>query len=176
MSSAGIGRHARRAERQAKRQDSVRRRNNNFLIFVITAGLTFGGIALAISALPTFIILYGGMLPTLVAFLVDNQPGRYLFRTVGVSNAAGVIPFVQSSLLYGLNAGMIVSPAGQFETWLTIYGAALGGWLLSIAVPMVWQVVFELVLDVRKRRYQVARDALAEEWDLEAPESERDPN
>jgi len=50
-------------------------------------------------------------------------------------------------------AGMIVSLAGQHtEMWLRIYGAAFGGWLLSIAVPMVWQVTFELVLGVRKRR------------------------
>ena len=103
MSSVGIARHARRierqAKRQAKRQASARRRNYNLYVFVIAAGLMLGGIALAITALPTFIILYGGMLPTLVAFLVDNQPGRYLFRTVGVSNAAGVIPFVQSSCI-----------------------------------------------------------------------------
>ncbi|MDA0231132.1 MAG: hypothetical protein O3B21_13220 [Proteobacteria bacterium] len=175
MNSAGMARRARRVQRQAKPQPSTRRRNYIFFVFVIASGLTVGGIALAITALPTFIILYGGMLPTLVAFLVDNQPGRYLFRTVGVSNAAGVIPFVQSSLHYSLNAGMIVSPAGRIETWLTIYGAALGGWLLSIAVPMVWQVAFELVLDVRKRRYQAAHDALAQEWDLDAPGSERDP-
>jgi len=44
---------------------------------------------------------------------------------------------------------------GRFEMWLTIYGAAFSGWLLSIAVPMVWQVAFELALDARTRRYQV---------------------
>ena len=64
-----------------------------------------GGIALAVTALPIFIILYGGMLPTIVAFLVDNQPGRYLFRTVGVTNLAGVVPFLRDSLHYGLNPG-----------------------------------------------------------------------
>jgi len=129
------------------------------LIFAVTAGLTLGGIALAITALPIFIILYGVMLPTIVAFLVDNQPGRYLFCTVGVTNLAGVVPFLRDSLHYGLNAGMIVSPVGSIETWLTIYGAAVGGWLMAIGVPMLWQLAFELVLNVRMRRYQAAREA-----------------
>ena len=133
-----------------------------------------GGIALAITALSIFIILYGGMLPTIVAFLVDNQPGRHLFRTVGVTNLAGVVPFLRDSLHYGLNARMIVSPVGSIEKWLTIYGAALGGWLMAIGVPMLWQLAFELVLNVRMRRYQAAREALAEEWDLDAPRPERD--
>ena len=57
---------------------------------------------------------------------------------------------------------------------VTIYGAALGGWLMAIGVPMLWQLAFELVLNVRMRRYQAAREALAEEWDLDAPRPERD--
>jgi hypothetical protein len=114
-------------------------------------------------ALPVFIILYSGMLPALVAFLVDNQPGRYLFRTVSVTNFAGILPYQKDSHYYGMNGTMIVSPAGSFGTWLTIYGAALGGWLMAICVPMLWQLGFELVLNVRMRRYQAAREALAEE-------------
>ena len=166
MSSVGTRRRARQA---AAPRDSHR-----LLIFIVAAGLTLGGIALAITALPIFIIFYGGMLLTLVAFLVDNQPGRYLFRTVGVTNLAGVFPFLRDSLHYGLNGGMVVSPAGSVETWLTIYGAALGGWLMAIGVPMLWQLAFELVLNVRVRRYQAAREALAEEWDLDAPRPEQD--
>ncbi len=78
------------------------------------------------------------MLPTVVAFLVDARPGRYLFRTVGASNAAGVIPFLSGSLNYGSNAGVIVSPVGSFDTWLTIYGAAGAGWFMVLGVPMLW--------------------------------------
>jgi hypothetical protein len=127
------------------------------------------GRPLAITALPTFIVVYGGMLPTVVVFLVDARPGRYLFRTVGVSNAAGVIPFLSGSLNYGSNAGVIVSPVGSFDTWLTIYGAAGAGWFMVLGVPMLWQIFFEMVLIMKMRRYQTAREALIKEWDLEQP-------
>jgi hypothetical protein len=136
--------------------------------------LTLGGIGMAITALPVFVVLYGGMLPTLVAFLVDNRQGRYLFRTVGVTNAAGVIPFLGDSLHYTTNSGVIVSPAGDIQTWLTMYAIAAGGWLMHIGVPMLAQIVFEAILSVRMRRYQMAREALAREWDLDASEFDRD--
>ena len=45
---------------------------------------------------------------------------------------------------------------------------------MAIGVPMLWQLAFELVLNVRMRRYQEAREELAEEWDLDAPRPERD--
>ena len=159
MSSVGMGPRAREAQRQAQ----ARLRNHHLLIVAAVAVLTLGGIALAITALPTFIIVYGGMLPSVVAFLVDNRPGRYLFRTVGV------IPFLSGSLFYSSNAGVIVSPVGRFDTWLTIYGAAGAGWFMAITVPMLWQMFFEMVLEMKMRRYQAAREALAKEWDLDEP-------
>ena len=60
-----------------------------------------------------------------------------------------------------LAASMIVSLTERLKMWFTIYGAAFGGWLLSIAVRTVWQVAFELVLGMRTRRYQAAYDALS---------------
>jgi len=53
---------------------------------------------------------------------------------------------------------------------LGIYGAAIGGWFLVIVVPLLWQMGFEAVLQYRMRRYEEARGALAEEWDLEQPD------
>ena len=32
---------------------------------------------------------------------------------------------------------------------------------MAIGVPMLWQLAFELVLNVRMRRYQAARETLA---------------
>ncbi len=166
MSSVGMGPRAREAQRQAQ----ARLRKHHLLIVAAVAVLTLGGIALAITALPTFIVVYGGMLPSVVAFLVDNRPGRYLFRTVGVTNAAGILPYVADSIIYSTGSGMAVSPVASIETWLAIYSLAAGGWLMHMGFPMLTQIVFETILTVRMRRYQTAHDALAKEWDLESPE------
>jgi hypothetical protein len=157
--------------RDAQREARARVRIFRLSVLAIAAGLTIGGIALALTALPAFIIIYGGMLPTMVAFLVDDRPGRYLFRTIGVTNAAGVIPFLLASFQFTSNAGIVISPVGRFDTWLTIYGAAIGGWLLVIGVPIVWQMGFEVVLEFRMRRYEEAREELAKEWDLQEPQA-----
>ncbi len=167
MSIAGMGPRAQALSSEQRK----RVRNFRLRVLAVAAGLTIGGIAMAILALPAFIVIYGGMLPTMVAFLVDDQPGRYLFRTVGVTNAAGVIPYLPGSFQYLSNAGVVVSPAGSIDTWLSIYGAAIGGWFLVIVVPLLWQLGFEMVLQYRMRRYEEARGALAQEWDLEEPDS-----
>jgi len=156
--------------RSAVQPASARVRKQRLIILAVASALTVGGIGLAIIALPTFILLYGGMLPALVAFLVDNRPGRYLFRTVGVTNAAGILPYVADSIIYSTGSGMAVSPVASIEAWLTIYGLAAGGWLMHMGFPMLTQIVFEMILTVRMRRYQTAHDALAKEWDLEPPE------
>ncbi len=79
-----------------------------------------------------------------------------------MSNAAGVIPHLLGSFQYLSSAGVVISPAGSIDIWLSIYGAALGGWFLVIVVPMLWQLGFEVVLQFRMRRYEEARSALAE--------------
>lgn len=163
MSTVGMGPRARAASHEAQ----VRVRNFRLTILAVAAGLTVGGIALAIVVLPAFIVIYGGMLPTMVAFLIDDRSGRYLFRTVAVTNAAGVIPYLLDSFRYSSNAGVIISPAGRIDTWMTMYGAAIGGWLLVIGIPLVWRMGFEMVLEFRMGRYEEARKLFAQEWDLD---------
>ena len=168
MSIAGTNSRAGAGTQEARRQV----RKFRIRVLLVALGLTVGGIVLAVTVLPAFIVIYGGMLPTMVAFLVDDRPGRYLFRTVGVTNGAGVIPYLPGSFQFLSNSGVIVSPAANFDTWLTIYGAAIGGWFLVICVPILWQIGFEMVLQFKIRRYEQARGALAQEWDLEEPDAD----
>src|SRR5579864_5436809 len=47
---------------------------------------------LAITALPLCVMLLVGLVPTMVSVLMDRYRARYLTRTVGAMNLAGIAP------------------------------------------------------------------------------------
>jgi len=53
-----------------------------------------GFLAFIVAALPNVTILVIGMIPTVVAYIIDLTPGRYAARCVAGLNIAGVVPFL----------------------------------------------------------------------------------
>ncbi len=84
--------------------------------------------------LPSLLLLIG-MAPTLIElFFGDDRKGSSVV-TVGVMNAAGIVPFLIELWQKGQtmeNAMLILS---QSETWVVMCGAAAIGWLILFSVP-----------------------------------------
>ena len=118
-------------------------------------------------ALPTMTVMFVGMMPTLVCYIVDMTPGRYAFRCVASLNFAGVAPFVR--LLWGQGhdmstaMGIIVDPFA----WLVFYGTAAFGWGLFFSIPGVVSAVQTLGAERRVNTLRARQNELAEEWGTE---------
>lgn len=128
--------------------------------------LTALGTLMALYALPTFILLYGGMIPTVVAFLADERPGRHLFLTVGAINLAAIVPHLEATWASSTVAHAGLSPIAQIDTWLVIYGASAAGWGLALGLPIIANVALESLIRARLRNLEEARERLAAEWEL----------
>lgn len=126
--------------------------------------LSAAGAMLAIFALPVFLIVFGGMLPTMVAYFLDEQPGRYLFRAVAAMNLAGVVPFLE--VLWRRDDGLsaALEKVGDLNTWFVMYGAAGAAWLLVYLLPSFIIVVQDALLGARLARLEAARQTLVDEW------------
>lgn len=133
-------------------------------MLVVALGLSGVGAALAVYALPVFIILYGGMLPTMVAYLTDERPGRHLTLTVTALNLAGLVlalkPFLASSFSLEASFAVVVQPS----SWLTVYGFALVGWLLVWIMPLLAASMLEIADRQRFRSLEIAREAIVRKW------------
>lgn len=133
-------------------------------ILIAAVGLSGIGAALAVYALPVFIILYGGLMPTLVAYLMDERRGKHFVITIAAMNGAGVIlalrPLLSSN--FAPEAGMIA--VADPSNWMMMFGFAMGGWFLALAVPVVVSQVLDLVYRQRQRAAEAARDALVAQW------------
>ncbi len=161
MSIRTVGPRARQAhaEQMVRRHRAARSR-----AVVASVALTVLGTMLAVYALPAFIIIYGGMVPALIAFLVDERPGRNLFWTVAAINLAAIIPQIRPTWEARAMADAGLSPIADMQTWLVIYGAAFAGWAAAIGLPVIANFVLEVVIRSRIRRLEEARSMLAREW------------
>ncbi|HUB96413.1 MAG TPA: hypothetical protein VL993_10870 [Stellaceae bacterium] len=129
-----------------------------------TAGLAVLAIAIAVAALPLFMILLAGLVPTAVAALIDRHPGRYLIRTVAPVNLAGtVLPALTLfETGFGLSGGLHV--LADPRNWLVMYGAAAVGWGLHWAMPQIARVVLDVMASQAEQRLRRRADQLVAEW------------
>jgi hypothetical protein len=115
-------------------------------------------------ALPTMLVVTIGLLPTLVALVVDVRPGRNAAQSVGALNIAGVTPFLVT-LWAGPND--IVSAMKILTdtfAWLVIYSSAGGGWLLYLGMPTVSGIFMQVTAKHKITNLEARQKELINEW------------
>lgn len=135
-----------------------RRGRSNLTWFLLTA--TF----LLVLAGPTMIVIFFGMLPTLVAYIIDRTPQKSATFSVGSINFIGVFPYVLD--LWGsMNTiDEALNMVTDLFSMLIMYSAAAFGWLLFMSMPAVVSS-FVIVLQQRKvAQLRAEQKELIEEW------------
>jgi hypothetical protein len=116
-------------------------------------------------ALPTFITLTVGLLPSLVAFIFDRSAGRTMARCVFGLNFSGVAPYIlevwmQPSQTVGGATQAIFQPLSLS----IMYGAAGLGWLLYLAMPPIVANVLNLAAQRRVSELRKKQRGLIKTW------------
>lgn len=121
-------------------------------------------VGLIFAALPTATLLVVGMVPTLVALIVDVTPGRYLTRCVAGLNFAGVVPFLHQLWSRGHTMSLALDIVTDVFAWFAIYGASAIGWLLFLGLPGA--VSMARMLNGKRRIYMLRekQKLLINEW------------
>jgi hypothetical protein len=131
------------------------------------ATLVLGVIVLVMAAAlapPLCGLLAAGLLPTLVALILDRHAALYLTRTVAAMNLAGVTWPALALWEAGLSMAGLREVLGNPLSWLAMYGGASLGWLLYLAIPPVAQLWIEVQADDARARLGARAKALVEEW------------
>lgn len=110
------------------------------------------------------ILLFIGLLPTLVAFIIDKSPKKFSTFSVGAMNITGVFPSMLE-LWAGPNT---ITHAVQIFTNVfdlaVMYAAASFGWLLYIAIPPVVNALLAVVSQHRITLLRTRQRELIMEW------------
>ena len=123
-------------------------------------------------ALPTVILIALGMLPFIVAWVVDRRDEKYAAYCVGGFNLSGVMPYLFSLWAGGDSmhalGGILTSPF----SWLVMYGAAALGWLANYWGPQVTMRIRRVRDRAEVARLRRRQEQILEEWGPEVMPNE----
>ena len=129
--------------------------------------MTVALLALIPFSLPTLMLLFAGMLPTLVAALTDRSNSRYAWICVGGLNFAGLAPAVLTLWFGHHEITYALHLVTSVRVMLMAYMAAACGWALYFIAP---PIVMTVMAATTKRRASVLHSQLKkleEEWGSE---------
>ncbi|MHC8509994.1 MAG: hypothetical protein ACYYKD_11510 [Rhodospirillales bacterium] len=127
----------------------------------------FAVVMLLVFAAPTLIVLGVGMLPAIVAGVVDKSDERYAVYSVLSLNFCGVFPFIFGMWLDEHTFIAALETVTSPYAMAVMYAAAALGWLLYLSVP---PVIAQFLSVLAQRRVNSLRDKqreMMEEWGIE---------
>ncbi|AZL16233.1 hypothetical protein [Rickettsiales endosymbiont of Stachyamoeba lipophora] len=139
------------------------------VIYILAAVL--GSTALVISGY-SFLFFLVGMLPTIVACMIDRRLSRAASNTIGAFNLTGVFPY----LLDLWNSGDAASNKardllGDVHIWLIIYSSAALGLLLIWGLPTLMGNFFVFRSKKKIEYYREEQMELYHEWQFDIDKS-----
>ena len=122
------------------------------------------GIAMVPFSLPTILVLFCGMPPTVGALLTERGKSRYAWICVGGLNFAGLSPWLVN-LWFGhhdfVHAIEVITDVGMY---LVAYGASAVGWLIYSVTPPIVGTIAGMTSQSRLATLAATRKSLVEKW------------
>ena len=129
-----------------------------------TLMLVFGSIGLIVAIKHSFIYLMIGMMPSVIAYLIDPNPQKVRYRIIRNLNLAGLLPSLIGLILQGNTAPAVHSALSQTQNWMMMYGGAGLGFLMVWLAPAITHVYMDLSAAGHIRRMEGAKQSLIDEW------------
>lgn len=112
----------------------------------------------------TFVLACGGMLPTLVAYIVDRRGDRHAVKTVGYMNGCGVAIVAEEMWAGEHTWRRALDLLGDPVNWLIMFGAAAVGWVLFFALPPMVKAYMKVTQELRLKTLTNQQEKLLKEW------------
>jgi hypothetical protein len=113
-----------------------------------------------------FLVLLLALLPAIMAYFIDGNEGRPMFKTVLTCNLTGALPSLTPMLKAGLQfqhadiSGVMASP----HVWLFIYGGAAAGWGLIYLCRFIANFLLIIMYEYKILALERFQKKLMEEW------------
>ncbi len=113
------------------------------------------------------IVLVIGMIPTIVATIVDRSEDRLKMLTVGALNLAGCMPFLLEIFKKGNDIGTAVGFITQPRTIVIMYMAAAMGYMIDWAMTGIVSSIMVQKGKARLKEIEKQQKMLSERWGVE---------
>ena len=126
--------------------------------------LTLAAMAMSLISAYSVIIVLFGMLPGLIAMIIDQEARRYISKIVLSFNATGFLPFLLKVLKSSSSNTVAIEIIVDPRTWLTIYISASIGWLIYWILPYFFTSINNLKIQFRIQQLNFELERLVSEW------------
>lgn len=130
----------------------------------LVALAAFALIPAGLIVLPTTLLVLVGLLPTVVAYVIDDDPEKSAPITVGAMNFCGVMPFAIKLWQDGHSVSVVLVQLTDPLTWFIMYGAAGVGWLVYYGLPPMIAGVVVMRDEARIKALDDERRAIVAQW------------
>lgn len=113
---------------------------------------------------PTTVLFCGGLLPTLIAALVDDRPQKTAWLTVGAMNFAGIVPAWFDLWHAGHTLKAAFDILSDPKTIIVAYTAAAIGWAIFFQVPKIIIAFMIRRAEARMREIEKRKRELLRKW------------
>lgn len=121
---------------------------------------------------PAIVILVaGGMVPTLVAWVCDRTEEKYATFCVGGMNFTGIFPYILELWTKNNTVSAALDLFADVFSLAVMYGAAGFGWAIFLSVPPVVAAFINVMAQARLKTLKASQEIIIEEW---GPETEND--
>ncbi len=110
------------------------------------------------------VVLLIGLLPTMVAFVVDKSSGKYATFCVGSMNITGIFPSIFELWAGNNNMSQAIQIITDVFDLVIMYGAAGFGWILYIIIPSAVSTLLTIMGQRRIARSRNRQRELIGEW------------
>jgi hypothetical protein len=113
-----------------------------------------------------FIFLMLAFLPAIVAYYIDHDESRPIFKIVFTWNLAATLP----TLIPLFKAGVEMHPRGIIElmanpaVWLFVYGGAAVGWGVIFLCRLVAKLIVAVTYEYQLKHMETLQKRLLDEW------------
>ncbi|HEU5046493.1 MAG TPA: hypothetical protein VFT64_01475 [Rickettsiales bacterium] len=115
----------------------------------------------------SFLFFFIGMIPAMVAYIVDHDPKKYTSYTVAALNFAGMFPYMMDVYAQGGTLLAIKDRLTDPLVWFVMYGSAGLGWVIVHCSPLIAAVVLDGLYKGRILHLEIQQKRAIEDWGKE---------
>jgi hypothetical protein len=130
----------------------------------LTLWLSAGFVILIIMSLPSVLLIFFGMLPTIVSAIIDRTPKRNATFCVGGINLCGVFPYMMELWVGDNTMDGAMRILTDVFSLIVMYGAAAFGWMIFQSLPPVVSTFVTVIAQSRVASLRSSQRQLIEEW------------
>lgn len=121
-------------------------------------------VLLLVAALPTVLLLAFGMLPGIVALIIDRTEERSATFCVGGLNFCGVFPYLMELWVQDNNLSQSMYMLTNVFVLAVMYGGACMGWMLYLSLPPVIASFIQVMSERRLEQLRGTQRKILDEW------------